>query len=360
MNASIRLLAALSGFVALATLASLSANPDVPDRRFVDVLDLPAQPSALASQRLLQASAFAGDRLVAAGARGHIVFSDDAGATWQQAQVPVSADLTALFFVDARRGWAVGHEGVVLATVDGGSRWQLQLDGRVANALVLAHVRELAAADPAAYESLLAEAERAEAEGPSRPFLDVWFKDAREGYVVGAYNLIFRTSDGGNTWEPWVERTGNPGYYHLYGIRGSADGVYIAGELGLLLRLDEATGRFEPLPTPYDGSWFGVLSRPGVVLAYGLRGTAYRSFDAGRTWEALDTGVGASLTAGAVLADGRVLLCSQAGDVLLGDADGGFSRVAIGAPMSCAGLAAAGDVVMLSGPRGVRVERPQL
>ena len=59
-----------------------------------------------------------------------------------------------------------------------------------------------------------------------------------EGYVVGAYNLIFHTTDGGKTWEPWVERTQNERFYHLYGIRGSSDGVYMVGELGLALRLD--------------------------------------------------------------------------------------------------------------------------
>ena len=52
--------------------------------------------------------------------------------------MPVSADLTALHFANAQQGWAVGHEGVVLHTPDGGASWTLQLDGRRANALVLA------------------------------------------------------------------------------------------------------------------------------------------------------------------------------------------------------------------------------
>ena len=99
------------------------AASTAPGRSFVDVLDQPATASPLAAQRVLQASAVAGKRLVAAGARGHIVYSDDRGATWQQAKVPVSADLTALHFVDARQGWAVGHEGVVLHT----ARWRRDL-----------------------------------------------------------------------------------------------------------------------------------------------------------------------------------------------------------------------------------------
>ena len=346
--------------LALASLATLLVAPAVPARTFSDVLDRPASASPLAAMRLLQASAVAGKRLVVAGARGHILYSDNLGASWQQAKVPVSADLTALHFVDARLGWAVGHEGVVLHTRDGGATWTVQLDGRRANALVLAHVRGLAGMDPAALESLKAEAERAVAEGPSRPFLDVWFANANEGYVVGAYNLIFHTRDGGKTWEPWVDRTQNDRFYHLYGIRGSRAGVYIVGELGVAQRFDAAAGRFVKMQTPYEGSFFGVLDKPGLVLAYGMRGTAYRSRDGGTTWEAIETGITASITGGTVLPDGRLLLVSQAGDALLSDDDGAhFRRLVLQAPMPYTGVAVSGDALVLTGVRGVRVEHPK-
>jgi photosystem II stability/assembly factor-like uncharacterized protein len=358
MTSPARRPAALLG---LATLLVALVASSAPGRSFIDVLDQPATTSKLAAQRLLQATAVAGKRLVAAGARGHIVYSDDLGASWQQAKVSVSADLTALHFANAQQGWAVGHEGVVLHTRDGGASWQVQLDGRRANALVLAHVQNLPAdTDPSLLEALKAEAERAAAEGPSRPFLDVWFANEREGFVVGAYNLIFHTSDGGKTWEPWVERTQNDRFYHLYGIRGSSDGVYMVGELGLALRFDPDSGRFVALQTPYEGSYFGLLTKPNLVLAYGLRGTAYRSRDGGQNWEAVDTGVTASITASHVLPDGRLLLCSMAGDVLVSDDDGAhFRRLTLKTPMPCTGLAASGDVLVLSGPRGVRVEHPQ-
>ncbi len=344
-------------------LAILAAASAATDRSFIDVLDQPSVSSEQASQRLLQASAAAGTRLVAAGARGHIVYSDDRGTSWKQAKVPVSADLTALHFANAREGWAVGHEGVVLHTRDGGATWEVQLDGRRANALVLESVRRMAAngVDPEVVEPLLGEAERAAQEGASRPFLDVWFADAHEGFAVGAYNLIFHTRDGGSTWEPWTDRTQNQRFYHLYGIRGGGDGLYIVGELGLALRFDAASGRFVAMQTPYEGSYFGLLTKPGLVLAYGLRGTAYRSRDGGQNWEQVDTGITASITGSTVLPDGRLLLCSQAGDVLLSDDDGAsFKRIATKSPMPYTGLAASGDALLLSGLRGARIERPEL
>ena len=101
----------------LATLALLAA-PSAWSAPYVDVLDTPAQKSSLASQRILNGVALAGNRVVVVGQRGHILYSDDRGSTWTQAIVPVSVDLVAVHFPSAQKGWAVGHSGVVLATAD--------------------------------------------------------------------------------------------------------------------------------------------------------------------------------------------------------------------------------------------------
>ena len=70
---------------------------------FRDVLDTPALESAFAAKSLLNGVAAAGKRLVAVGQRGHIVYSDDGGKTWNQAKVPVSSDLVAVSFPTPRR-----------------------------------------------------------------------------------------------------------------------------------------------------------------------------------------------------------------------------------------------------------------
>ena len=100
------------------------------DTRWRDVLDAPAAKSTLAARGLLNGLARAGQRIVAVGQRGHVLYSDDAGKHWQQADVPVSSDLVAVSFPDATHGWAVGHDGVVLHSADAGRSWTRQLDGR--------------------------------------------------------------------------------------------------------------------------------------------------------------------------------------------------------------------------------------
>jgi photosystem II stability/assembly factor-like uncharacterized protein len=351
-------LRAANAILAIA-VASTLASPVV-GAGFVDVLETPAVMSPLASRSLLQAVTRAGDRLVAVGQRGSIIVSRDAGATWKQSPVPVSSDLTAVQFVDARQGWAVGHDGVVLHTEDGGDTWRVQLDGRKANALLVAATSRRVARDPASDEAKksLAEAMRYQEQGADKPFLDVWFADANVGYAVGAYNLIVRTADGGKTWESWFDRTDNPRLLNLYAIRATPGGdVYVAGESGLVMKLDAAGQRFRALQVPYTGSFFGLTATRDAVLVFGLRGTVLRSADGGRSWTQANVGLSGPVVGAARAANDATLLADSGGRVVVSD-DGGvsFRKVALNQTVALTGMTDAGNGrLAVVGPRGVAI-----
>jgi photosystem II stability/assembly factor-like uncharacterized protein len=346
---------ALAVAAALAFAGSVAAAPAA----MVDVLDTPAAMSPLAPRTLLTAVARLDGRLVAVGQRGHVVVSIDNGATWKQSPVPVSSDLTAVYFVDAKRGWAVGHDGVVLHTQDGGDSWRLQLDGRKANELLVAAMKAAAEHEPSSEpaKQRLADALRYRDQGADKPFLDVWFADANVGYVVGAYNYLFRTEDGGATWQPWFDRVDNPKLFNLYSIRPAVGDLYIAGESGLLLKLDPAARRFRKVDIPYAGSLFGVTGTRASVLAFGLRGTVLRSDDRGRTWTQVDAGLATTVVAAETAGSDGVLL-ADAGGRLTQSTDGGhtFAKLPLAKPTPLAGFAAI-DVQRLAtvGPRGVSI-----
>lgn len=291
---------------------------------YVDVLDLPAHPSPLAVRSPLIGIARAGDRLVSVGQRGHILYSDDAGKNWLQASVPLSSDLTAVFFPSAQQGWAVGNDGVVLHSSDAGATWRKQLDGRQIGDLLVKHYAALATAEPAneQWPLLVAEGQRLIEQGADKPFLDVWFANDKLGYVVGVFNLILRTEDGGQSWTPFQDRTDNPQGFHLNAIASTGDGLYIAGEQGLLLKWNADQQRFKALQTPYQGSYFGVVGKPGEVLAYGLGGNVFRSTDGGEHWAPLPSGLHVSITAGLINAQGQYRLFTQAGPALISQAGG--------------------------------------
>jgi len=340
----------------------LAGSPAVAGGNFQDVLDVPARDSGLAAKTLLNGLAAAGKRLVAVGQRGHVVYSDDGGQIWRQAKVPVTADLVAVSFPTPQRGWAVGHDGVVLHSADAGATWTKQLDGRSAGRIMLAYYQAqadkglLGSADDAA--RLVGEAGRVAAQGADNPFLDVWFADDNNGFIVGAFNLIFRTTDGGKNWEPWFHRTDNPSRLHLYAVRGVGADVYATGEQGLLLKLDHASGRFRALGTPYKGTYFGVVGDSDAVLVFGLRGNAFRSTDGGSTWQRVDTGVQEGLTGAAVVGAGKLVLVSQSGRVLVSN-DGGahFAPLKLERMTPASAVFPAGNgAVAIAGARGVRIQ----
>ncbi len=323
-----------------------------------EVLDRPARTSALAARRLVTGIARAGDALVAVGQRGHIVRSANSGWSWTQAAVPVSSDLTAVRFVDAEAGYATGHDGVVLGTRDGGRNWKRLLDGRTVNWLVLEHMKKRAAAAQATEQDrkLLGEAQRNLEAGPDKPFLDLCFANVNEGFVVGAYGLVMHTADGGRQWTPWFDRIDNPQLLNLYAICASGGALYVAGEAGLLLKLDREAGRFVALASPYKGSLFGLTATSAGVLAWGMRGNAFLGTDGGAAWASITTDLSASIVGAAVASDGTVALADQSGGIVASK-DGGRSflqsRLRSQAPLAALAFAGGNHALVVGGPRGL-------
>jgi photosystem II stability/assembly factor-like uncharacterized protein len=310
-----------------------------------DVLNTPSLQTDMASQNLLLDIAKAGDRLVSVGYRGHIIYSDNAGKTWQQAEVPVSVLLNAVSFVDEEYGWAVGHSGVILHTTDGGKSWVTQFDGNQANKMVITQAekrveRMMEKLDQASEDEVadleyqvedanyaLEDAQLDAEVGASKPFLDVLFSSRTEGFAVGAYGYFFKTKDGGKTWENYGTRIQNPDRFHLNAINKVQGGaLFIVGEAGIIFRSKDAGETWEALDSPYTGSFFGVIGshERDVVLVFGLRGHLYRSQDAGNTWKAIDSGSEGTLMSAAISPEGDISVVGNSGTVLFSK-DGGRS-----------------------------------
>ncbi|MEE1869653.1 MULTISPECIES: WD40/YVTN/BNR-like repeat-containing protein [Pseudomonas] len=252
--------------------------------------------SAKAEKSLLLDVTRAGARLIAVGDRGHILFSDDQGKSWTQSKVPTRQLLTAVYFVDDKHGWAVGHDAQVLVSADGGVTWTKQ------------------------FEDLKREA----------PLLDVWFKDRDNGFAVGAYGALLETTDGGKQWNDVAERLDNEDQLHLNGIAQVKDaGLFIVGEQGTMFRSGDDGQTWQKLEGPYEGSLFGVIgtAQPRTLLAYGLRGNLYRSTDFGDNWQKIELqgargALEFGLASATLLDDGSLVLVGNGGSVLRSTDDG--------------------------------------
>jgi photosystem II stability/assembly factor-like uncharacterized protein len=106
----------------------------------------------------------------AVGDNGTIVKTINGGRTWAALSTGITDDLFSVYFTDANNGYAVGgaispqfHEGIILKTTDGGVTWN-SITSDTAN-----------------------------------PLRSVYFTDAAIGYAVGG-EIILKTNDAGTTW----------------------------------------------------------------------------------------------------------------------------------------------------------------
>lgn len=332
------------------------------------------------SQALILDFAEAASRAIAVGERGQILLSESRRDWRQVADVPTRANLTAVTAV-GDLAWAVGHDGTILHSADGGQTWSVQRS------------------DP--WRPLTDDMEFNPRQGV--PLLDVLMLDAQNGFAVGAYSLALRTTDGGQTWneisvhggsvagdaaveeevapdaadagaaaadaaeaeEDWsfsdadleLEEESDP---HLNAIARTGDGaLFIVAERGAAFRSSDGGTSWERLQLPYEGSMFGVLGYPGQrVIAFGMRGNAFESRDLGTTWNPIETNTELSLMGGTALADGGAVLVGANGLVLIRDATGNvaqhtFQNAAQETPVLAGVLAQSGSELVVGGEKGV-------
>ena len=159
--------------------------------------------------------------------------------SWQ-----MDADLTDVFFLNRNLGWAVGSQGVVLRTINGGQDWleisqapteiahELPLDQKIRNlqAGITSRWTGVTNGDSSQFKKLRCR------------FESVHFVDERHGWIAGGYDVpyvnksravVMRTNDGGVTWQP-VEGLVIPRIKRV--VFNDAANGWAIGEMGNLFR----------------------------------------------------------------------------------------------------------------------------
>lgn len=278
----------------------------------------PSVKAPLVSQSLLlDITHISQNKLVAVGEHGHIITSGD-GTTWSQANVPVQATLTSVFFYNDKLGWAVGHDATILHSQDGGLTWQVQL-----------------------FEPRL-----------EKPLLNIVFKSPLEGIAIGAYGLFFRTIDGGLTWqnefhsefllpddaeylaelkledeEAYLDEASSilPHFNRLV-LDGRT--LYMVGEIGLIAKSNDFGISWQRFDEIYQGSFFDMArTMKGNLLVAGLRGHVYRSLKNGTPWQQRQTNTTALINDIVLTDDDRIFLLANNGTLLESDDDGQSYRL---------------------------------
>ena len=193
------------------------------------------------------------------GDSGTILKTTDQGVSWQAQSSGIDKSIYSITFLDDLNGWAVGGQqtsgnGVILKTNDGGATWQSQT------------------LNSAPY------------------FLNaVQFVNSQNGWLVGGYGELFRTTDSGNT---WVALQGSPArFYSIHFLNaaigwGSGDSgkVYKTMNGGVSWQIQTQAGEWQ------DRILAIHFADGQTGFAVGEGGTTIKSVNGGAQWETQSSG----------------------------------------------------------------------
>jgi photosystem II stability/assembly factor-like uncharacterized protein len=339
------------------TMTTVTLFPRIARAAFLDPMNTPAIANSNPTGQQLLAITRSGNELVSAGLRGVVLVSNSNGEEWTQAAVPVQSDLVAVQFPNAIDGWACGHDGVVLHTSNGGLTWTKQLDGLKARGEFENYYNGEIASGNTGLSTLLTQIQLNYDSGPSLPWLGVWFQDNKTGYVVGSFGDIATTSNGGETWRPWLDHIDNPNFLDLNALGNVGGQLYIVGEQGTVYVYMPSQQKFVLRSTGYAGSLFGLTGTARTLIVFGMRGTIFRSENQGKTWTQSSNPSGSTIMNGMVLPDGRIALVDVDGDVIVSSDDGKTFRIVqrtADMPLSDINVTEGGKLV-LTGLGGIRL-----
>lgn len=322
-------------------------------------------------QLLVNGLAQVGERFVAVGEQGRILVATDPGGPWSEAKVEPQrgSTFTQVVALSATEAVAVGHDGWIVRTEDGGQSWK-----------EVAFTESSSAPNAPQVDPLL---------GVAGPYDGKLF-------AFGAFGRFLTSTDGGRSWnaDPPVE-AGKPAPaaapapapaaedpeadpfadpfanvpterglvdHHFNAMTRAKDGaLMLVGERGLIARSTDLGATWTKQEPVYGGSYYGALTLPsGEILIFGMRGNTFVSRDHGLTWIKSEVPLQQSLFGGAVLADGTPMLVG-AGNTILVSKDRGESFVPVGAK-DRKGLAAVlpldGERWLTAGEGGIGVQKP--
>ena len=185
----------------------------------------------------------------AAGDSGTILKTTNGGTTWNTLTSGTANRLLSLSFIDENNGMATGNNGTALKTTDGGATWQLLNIGTTDEissvfmtdtSIIYFTTRNFSTYGGAILKST---------DGGNTftiiytnntyLFNDIFFLNADTGYVVGRFDCIYKTSNGGNSWS-LISNGSHMFYNSLNSVFFIQNRAYTVGLYGkILMSLDK-------------------------------------------------------------------------------------------------------------------------
>jgi photosystem II stability/assembly factor-like uncharacterized protein len=209
----------------------------------------------------------------AVGQDGIILRTTDGGQSWIDQPSGTTITLYGVCFIDVNNGLVVGSGGTIIGTTDGGQNWMSQSIGTNTNLYAVSYNSSIWTI--VGSEGTIIRNGIIQISGTTNDLFGVCFMDANNGLVVGSGGTILGTTDGGLNWTSQSIGTNT----NLYAVSYNSGNWVVVGSEGTIIR----NGVFQTSGTLND--LFGVsFTDANNGWAVGGNGTILRTTNGGVTF----------------------------------------------------------------------------
>lgn len=190
----------------------------------------------------------------AVGENGLVLNTDNGGRTWTIQIIDSKRNFNKVYFINSTVGWLVGDGGVIGRTTSGGDRWSVIQSGYVENLNSVFAATQLIAWAVGDGGIILKTTNTVNwsplSSGTTVNINNIFFKDSLVGWIVGDDGLIKKTTDGGTHWITLTSGTTQDLYavyfYDLnFGFAVGANGTILRSSDGGLSWVNQSGNIYE-------------------------------------------------------------------------------------------------------------------
>lgn len=267
-----------------------------------------------------------GTEVWAVGNNGNVWRSFDGGVTW--GSYPQGSHHLRGIHVRGASIWIVGDNGTFIRSTDNGESWVSSTLAAGVSLRSVTFASPLVGVMVGNGGTILKSEDggvtwQARTSGVPNDLTKVRFADAVVGYAVGATGVVLRTTDAGESWTPVG---GSDWKKNIHSLSVSSTAVYVAGADGFCYRSTAGSGLWEPLnlQTDSQSDVNGVFElAPDTLVFVGGGGYVRLSSDGGRSFAWGMHALHAPLVDVYFHDRARGWACSDKNNVILRTTDGG-------------------------------------
>ena len=225
---------------------------------------------------------------------------------------PSKVSLQAVYFINHEQGWAVGNQGVVISTHDGGESWQVQASGTTEYLTAVQMQADGLRGWTVGYRGTVittrdgGESWQPQASETTKDLTAVQMQaDGLRGWAVGYRGTVITTRDGGDSWQVQVSGTTE----NLSAVQMLGDGLrgWALGSSGSVITTRDGGASWQ-VQASGTRAWLSALQMQADGLrgwAVGSGGSVITTRDGGQSWQPQASGIRKSSYAFQIQADGQ-------------------------------------------------------